>query len=531
MIGIFIIIVMAIALIAAAGYGIMVLMDSSGISINLQRNMVRMDVIASAIKSSIRMENGQVMVPIGTLAGEYVARISPSIAPFSKTTWGKDIVYCPVSPNDPIDVTTSIRNGSSETYEVSVSLIGGIPYMSGGGPDNPALLAQLRERHVVGLLIAPDMTGSSASSPKCLDVTLSGDTFVVQGGDVTVVTDVQSDGTGYGRVFVLSPEGPVPPGAMVINSIENAASYIVNYSLPDATIILPDGEQSVRHKEFEELLAASAGRTIRLKGSGASILKIDYSGAPSSDEGVMQTDGTLLVTGVTFKGYVSDVQSMDIIAVVGPTGVLSLSDSMIGGLRVHGGKASLGNGAVIAPTYSASARSEPASVFGGSLFIARNDVPIILSAGAAAGLTVRGGDVSISGAIAMSLAPGGKAFVASGGGRISAASSSATVTVNNAAAIPLSASLTLSDDISVSGLGIRQNLVTSGHVICADGSEACEAICPTGSVLSWGECGSTNFHPVAGFEANADGTSWTCRWASAGGVIGPRARAVCSTLP
>jgi hypothetical protein len=531
MIAIFIIIVMAIALIGAAGYGIMALMDSSGISVAIQRNVVRMDIVSAAIRAGVRMDNGRVLVPVNA---DFTTRLAPAIAPFTKTTWGRDIVYCPVSPSDP--VAGNEEHVLGDDYAVTIKAVGGLPYVSGGGPGDATLLQAMRDRHVIALLISPDMTAKKDDpAPKCSQITLSNEAFNVPGGEVVAVNDVQAAGTGYGRVFVLSTSGSpisIPPGAVAINSVESAASYIINYGLPDATIRLPAGESGIDYKVFEALQDASSGRTIRFIGTGASVLRIDYPASSTvSGDAAIRINGSMEINGVAVKGYKDGVEAIDMIADVLPAGVLSLVDSSVGGLRVSGGKAYLGLDAEIAPRYSAAARAEPVIAFGGQVFVAGNSTPVVSSSAAAVGMKASGGDIAVAGPIIMSLAPGGKAFATFGGGRLSAGTSNASVKVNTDAAGPIDANVTLSDKVSLSGTGIKRSLVTSGVVACADGSDTCQAVCPTNSIVAWGECGSTNGHALAGFGVDDAGTSWTCRWTPPSTVAAPTAKAVCSALP
>jgi len=524
MIALFIIIIMTIALIGAAGYGVMSLMDSSGIAMNIQRNAARMDVISTAIRANSRMENGRIIVPV---AADLSARLNTSIAPFSKTTWGKDIVYCPVSSGDPIDVRKLVGGD----YEVSTTKIGTQLYVTGGNVSNLSTAQALRDRNVIAMLISPDISSKSGDAlPRCSDVTFKNEDFNVSGGDVTIVSDIQSNGMGFGRVFVIANGGgPVPPGAIAINSFESAASYIVNYGLPDATIKL-SAEQVINYLEFQRLLDAVAGRTVRLQGSG-SLLKIDYSGSAVSTDANVHVDGNFSLSGVSVRGYVNGTEAIDVVANVGPAGVLSLANSSIGGLRTVGGKAFLDVGASIVPAHSAAARAEPVIAFGGQIFAAANVTPVVSSPSAPIGMKAYGGDISIAGPIAMSLLANGKAFEASAGGRVTAASATASVSVNANPAIAVDAAMTMSDKVAASASGIKRNLITNGNVSCPDGSASCEAVCPDKSIIAWGECGSSNEQPLSTFGTNDTGTSWICRWSSPAAVVGPRVKAVCSALP
>jgi hypothetical protein len=526
MIALFIIIIMAIALIATAGYGIMALMDSSSIAINLQRNVVRLDIIGSAIRAGIRMEDGRVLVPV---SNDYSTRLTTSVAPFSKTTWGKDIIYCPVSPNGP--VAGNEEHILGDDYSVTTRIVGGLTYVSGGGPGDQTLLEIMRARHVIALLISPDINGSHPT-PKCSDVTFANEMFSVTGGDVTPINDVQTAGNGFGRVFVLSATGDIPPGAIAINSVESAASYITNYGLPDATIRLPAGVHPIGYKAFVDLQEAVSGRTIRLIGSGGAVLKVDYANAAGiASDALMRVNGTMEITGVAIKGYKGDVEAVDIVADIAPAGVLSLIDASVGGLRVSGGKAYLGSGSTVSPLYSAAARAEPVIAFGGQIFAAANTNAVVSSSAALFGMKASGGDIAVAGPIFMSLAPSGKAFATFGGGRVTAGSSSATVRVNLAAAAAVEPSITMSDKVSLSGTGLKRNLVTSGVIACADGAASCDAVCPQDSVIAWGECGSSNGHPLASFGADDAGAGWSCRWSVPAGVVAPTAKAVCTALP
>lgn len=525
MIALFIIIILIITLTGAAGYGIMSLLDSSGIAMNVQRNVVRLDTISTAIRMNSRMENGRIIVPV---LSDLSTKLNTSIAPFHKTTWGKDIIYCPVSLGDPIGERQFLGN---DDYEVSISKIGSQTYVTGGNVQNISTAQALRDRHVIAMLISPDISSNSEELPKCSDVVFSNDNFSVSGGDVTIVSDIQSNGVGYGRVFVITNGGAVPPGTIAINSFESAASYIVNYGLPDATIRIPGGEQVITYSAFQALQDAVAGRTIRLQGDTGSVLKIDYSDTMVSSEANMRIDGNFSLTNVAVRGHVNNIDSIDVVADVGPAGFLSLIDSSIGGLRTQGGKVFLGAGASISPIHSPSVQLEPVVSFGGQIIASGNSTAVVSSPIAPIGMKTYGGDIVIAGPIFMSINAGAKAFEAFSGGRIAAASATATVSVNAAPAVTVNAAMTLSNKVAVSSLGIKRNLITNGIVACADGSSECEAVCPEGSIISWGECSSANGQSLASFGANDLGTSWVCRWNSLGSVVGPKAKAVCSMLP
>lgn len=530
MIAIFIIIIMAIALIGAAGYGIMTLMDSSGIAINIQRNTVRLDIISASIRAGLRIEDGQVLIPV---SADLKTRLTPAIAPYSKTTWGKDIVYCPISPINAAGATELLGSGD---YEVSITTIGGLPYVSGSNLTfgDGAKLADIRNRHIVALLISPDMNGSG-DAPACSQVTydIATSTFSVTGGDVLAVSDVQSEGRGYGRVFVIDPTGPIPPGAIAINSVESAASFIVNYGLPDATIKLKSGENEITEVGFNALQTAIAGRTLRIEGDadGTSFLRINYTSG-SENHRSMNVNGNLELTRVSLKGFVGAAAAIDVVGQVGPAGILSMRDSSLGGLRVSGGKTALGVGATIMPSHSSPIMLEPISVSGGQLFLQGNGTNVVASSTAPVGVKVYGGDAAVAGPISMGLVVDGKPFETFGGGRVMAAASNASVSVNGGASEAIVAGMTFSEKVAVSGAGVKRNLVTAGALACAEGTTSCQATCQADAILAWGECGSADGGPLSGFGANDEGTAWTCRWPTPAVVESLRTvKAVCSVLP
>lgn len=545
MISIFIMIVIAIALSAAAGFGILTLLKGSETALLIQRNQVRIDTVVNSIRSYVRVDGKRVLVPLalldasGGVPAELKTRL-PSLSPFTTTTWGAPIVYCPAAPSEigaPPSGTTSgilvndLKSGT-ETYDVEITKLGGVAYVSAGGPGDEAFRTLLRDKRIVALVISPDPSGETV--PRCEDVSLGSDgaTFIADGGSVVAVYDLPRLGDGH--VFVLSPNGSLPSGfpagSNVVRSLIDAATNIRNYRIRDATVFIKDGSTSVPAADLSELVSAASGRSIRLTSNNGGSLAVE---AVSGPEVVLPIDGTFELSKVSLSSSAADIGFRPV-----SMGRLVIKDATIGFLRNTGGDVTLRGNVSVSPAHSLTAQQEPISSIGGRVMI--DNVPsVVNSAIASVGVFARGGDVTILGNTNMTLAAGAKAFRTEMGGRILPTTTDAVVTINTingTTSVPIESIVTFGTSasegqiVSVSGKGTGRSLVFAEQG-CADGTPECTASCIGESVIAWGECSTSNNSPLSGFGAAPDGRSWTCRWSDPLTGVSPKAKAVCSKLP
>jgi len=558
MISLFVIMVIVIAVSAGAGYGLLALVRSSETALLIQRNQVRMDTVVNTIRSYVRVDGGRVLVPATLEGASYVAK-APSFSPFVTTTWGKPIVYCPVRLSGSGATGASMSMGAAGSYPVSIVTLNGKPYVSNGGPTfesatATALSAGGRHENVVAFVISPEISGTTV--PSCALVRLASDnsTFTVDGGIVTAVYYAADQASATTRQIAFSADGSTPtgvaPGTQIVSTIEQATETIVRLGLSDTTIRFYDDTSKPRVQQnfvpvedMASLAAASAGRTIRLVGEAGARLRVLHAAAPAGSLSVLKADGVMELSGIDVEGWVgadrpSATKSADVAFAAGPTGRLSMKDTIIGAVRNLGGEVSLLSNVSVRPLYGAQALEYPILGSGGRIFIDGGSSSLVVSSAAAAGVYVRGGDATVYGPVGMTIAPSGEAFWSDGGGRVLPATSLATVAVNGAAAVPVLSSATFGtkgstspEPVEVSANGAGRTLVVSTVQTCADGSTNCTATCPTDSTVAWGECGSANGFALAGFGSDATGRQWTCRWPSPSSVTAPSAKAVCSKLP
>lgn len=564
MISLFVIMVIIIALAAGAGYGLIALVRSTETSLLVQRNQVRMDTVANMIRSYVRVNGGQVLVPATVDGGTYVAR-APSFSPFNTTTWGKPIVYCPVRVSGSGTLDASISMGAAGSYPVSIVNLNGKPYVSNGGPaldasTLAALSAGGRHEGIVAFVISPEISGSVV--PSCAQVRLASDnsTFVVDGGIVTAIYYAADQASATTRQVVFSADGSLPsgaaPGTQVVSSIEQLTETITRLGLSDTTVRFYDdsakpleSQNFVKSEDMVELAAASSGRTIRLVGGADAKLRVLHGTSPAGAMSIFRADGVMEMRDIELEGWVGTgpaaaVKSVDVGFAAGPTGKVSLKGTILGAIRNLGGEVSILTGVSVRPLYSSAtagdpgARTHPILGSGGRIFIDGGSPSLVVSPTAVAGVYVRGGDVTVYGPVGMTVDTDEEAFWSDGGGRVLPATTAATVSVNGGAPVPVMGAATFGtkgsvdpEPVDITGNGVGRSLVVSATLACADGSNDCTATCPTDSLVAWGECGSSNGFALSGFGADVTGRQWTCRWASPSAVTAPTAKAVCAKLP
>jgi len=547
MLSIFILIIIAIALCASVGFGILQLIRSSDTTLLVQRNQVRVDTVVNTLRSYIRSDSGRTIVPAAVVSGtgipsEIPARV-PSIAPFTTTPWGAPLVYCPAAPSEastPGGTVVNERDGDSETYDVELVEQGGVVYVAAGGPGTSVLRQTLRTRRVVGLVISPNPY--SEGVPQCADVELASDgvTFIVPGGSVAVVYDLI--GNSVPNELVFSPDGTIPAaapsGARAVRSIADVVSYFTSYGIRDLSLTFPSGVHEVDAEEIADLASATKGKTLRIAGDGSTELRIVFGSAPAGNLSVIRFDGSVDLDGISLTGQAGNA-GIDVVVAAGPGGKISLRDVSAAGVRNFGGEFALLGTTRLTPTHSADATSEPVVTSGGRVVIETSGI-VINAPSAEVGVLARGGDVTVLSNTAMVLGSENSAFRAEAGGRILPAFAGLEVEITAGGATqsyPIVSAITFGTEngndpvVSITANGVGRTLLTSPLQICEDGSANCSAECPENSVVAWGECGSDNDHPLAAFSADASGRQWTCRWAAPATVSKPTAKAVCSSLP
>lgn len=551
MFSIYIMLIVAIAMTAALGFGILSLIKTAETSLGVQKNQTRMATISASIRSYVRTDGDDVLIPIevnDSPDGNFVARI-PGFAPFSTTVWGGEIVYCPVSPSDATGtgtVTNAHPQDDDESYDVDFTTEGTVTYITAGGPAT-ADLTVIRNNGVIAMLLAPGP--NSDGGLRCSDVELAddGQTLLISGGSVTVISDIPAETDG--KTFVLSSGNysgsRKVDASMIVGGFSDITSYLEGYGTRDVEIMLPsqDSEETnithyVSTADLTALLNAAEDKTIRLTGDGAGArLGVDIDDGSEADlewEAVIK--GKLVVSNVEIEGYEVDnsgetpvrTRTADAGLSVAAGGELVTENTSVSHLIVNGGEATLSEGSRIRPEHGTSNFEIPVRVTGGRLVVdpADNATERFLEAVTATNaILVSGGSADFVSSFHALLGSGTERLVlATDGGTISRASPSVTASVTRA-------SVTQTESIPV-----LPEVVTVDNT-CADDDDTCSVMCPDVTIsssdpvretfLAWGECSSTDGAAIAGTATGADRKSFTCAWQLPAAVEAPTAKAFC----
>lgn len=549
MLSIFIMLIVAIAMAAAIGFGILSLIKTAETSLGVQKNQTRLAAVSASIRSYVRTDGDDVLIPIevtGAPTGSFSATL-PSFVPYSTTVWGKPLIYCPVSPSDAIGagtVTNVIDNDDDEEFDVDYTTEGTVTYISAGAPQT-AVLADLRANGVIALILSPGP--NSDGNLRCSDVELAddGETVLIDGGSVRTVSDIPAETDG--KTFVLdqgSYNGSRKTNAsMLIGGFADITSYVRGYGARDVEVILPAQDASsdpvvhyISKEDLSSLLDEMKGRTLRLTGeAGGSTIGVEVlQGEETDKEWEAEVRGKLVVSDVSIEGYevtapgVGRTRTIDVGLNVSNGGDLTLENAVISHIRVAGGRAAMNSGAKVRPEYGTSNFEIPLRVEAGSLLIDPEDSlasPFLEAVTATNAILVSGGSTEVKSSFSATLgAATERLFLATDGGRISRASPDVVASVTRAGTTVDEAVPVLSEVVETSNT-------------CADDSESCSIVCPSVSISSsdaaretfvaWGECSSSDGAAISGTVTAADRQSFTCAWQLPAAVVAPTAKAFC----
>lgn len=497
MLSIFIMLVIAIALCAGIGYSILTLIKSGEVSLGIQKNQVRMERIAEAIRSNIRFEAGSVLIPVDVVDGKPLNRV-PMVSPFTQTAYGKDIVYCPVSDvavdDDAAEGDAKVMSqGGIDTYDVRIrEFPGDRTYVSAGSPGSE-IDADLVKNGVVALLIspAPNTTEVLSCEDVKFDEELGSENFnvLIDGGSVTPVFVVNPDAAGL--VFSL-PSDEHPTGSIAVAGLGDAIEYIKRFHVLDATILVPE-DQVAPIKDVAVLADVEPGRTIRLKGDkNPTIIKL--SGSTSGNEATISFNGRTYLENVALEGD----GAFDIALVATETAEVYMYGAGVGRVVSDGGKIFIGEDSFIQPTYSTSA--SPIVVNGGSVTLTESSAATVVAPEASTVIKVNGGNLFLNGQPTIEASDTATLVDVSGNGAVS----------GNGTRTEVHASRPSTSEVE----SVTPKLKTASET-CADGDITCSVSCEAGTTVAYGSCGSTDGHPLASFGVDNDGSGYTCQWANA----------------
>lgn len=535
MLSIFIMLFIAIGVAAGIGYAIVTLISTAQTSLTVQANQVRTQNVSNSIRAGLTVDGTKVLLPVRMDNGSVIARL-PDSSPFSTTTSGADIVFCPAFPNDGSGTTlvNPLGEDGSEEYEVTTMKLAGKTYATGGHAvykDND-VKDRLAEMGVIAYLLSPQPNYKHPL--ECRNVELASDnyTLLVSGGSVVPIYTITTDARG--SVFTLWNGEDVPPGYngsdRVVRTFADVASFINKYSLTDVTVRLPSTLPPVALSDFQAFLEAGASRTLRivpgddnqgkpLDHAKLTIVSIDENGLkePVNSANVyVPVKGSLRVDDVDVVG-----SGFDIALEATSSGEVALNDAKVNGLKTNGGRISATGISTIRAEVGDDTGNNPVYAVGGEIILGPETSVVAPTAFVV--FRANAGSIILSQGLNVATSETAVLVAQQNGGRV---------------VVPVvdQANATLS--VSRDGVGGPESIATKATVkeVCGDGDALCEAVCTGGRVPVSGSCSNdsgtplVSFGPVERFNGNGDPlppNSYGCEFAAMPPVSNPKATAVC----
>lgn len=536
MLSIFIMLFIAIGVAAGIGYAIVTLINTAQTSLSVQANQVRLQNVSNSVRAGLTVDGTKVLLPVLMENGKVAARL-PQSSPFSTTTSGADIVFCPAFPGEGsgTDLVNSLVQGGSEEFSVTTTTLAGKPYaIAGHAGYGDAVKERLAEMGVIAYLLSPQP--NYKQTLKCGDVEMAPDnyTLLVSGGSVVPIYTVTTDARG--SVFTLWDDETTPPGYngsdRVVRTFADVAAFIRQYSLTDITVRLPATLPSVPLEDLRALVDAAASRTLRIvPGDDANgnplqhaELTITSQGAVTSGNVYLPVKGTLRIDDVDLVGT-----GFDVALEATSTGEVILADSTVAGLMTSGGQISTSGSTTIRPDVGDDTGNNPVYALGGQIILGSGTS--VQAPAAVMVFRANAGNIVVPQDLAVTTSGTAVLSAQQNGGRV---------------VVPLGSVVDEGGQIIVPSLSVTRNGVTAVEPIastretvshlCGDGEASCEAICQGGKVLVSGGCSNGSGTPLVSFgpvEAlNAQGmplppVTYSCAFAASPVVTDPKATAVC----
>lgn len=528
MLSIFIMLFIAIGIAAGIGYAIVTLINTAQTSLTIQSNQVRLQNISTAVRSGLTTDGGNVLLPISIDDdGRIIARL-PSASPFTTTTNGSPIVYCPAFPTagSGSSMVNEFKDGGSEQFDVTVADLAGKKYITAGHAPGieGAKLDRLNEMGVVAYLLSPQPNYKGAL--ECGSIELASDeyTMLIDGGTVmpiyTVTTDARSS------VFVLSADGVTPSGYngtdRVVRKLSDVTNFVKQYQIADVTVKFPSSIDVIGLDEFAAFLQTGDSRNIRLVPDQNVIhatIELKSDDVPNRNV-YLATKGNLVLSGITLDG-----DGFDVAIDAGATSNVSLIDSQVAALRSSGGRISTEGDTRIVPADGFDTVLQPVQAEGGLITIRSSASPAIDGRESVNMFYANGGTINLASGLRVEANPvhtlTSQLFLNENGGKtvVTAASTGQTpfLTVKRQAGY-------MNEEIKASTFSTRQQIVMT----CASGAADCTATCPVGKQVVTGYCNASNGGHISAFGPNAEETAFTCAF---GGLVTmpapPRVTAAC----
>jgi hypothetical protein len=530
MLSIFIMLFVAIGVAAGIGYSIVTLINTAQTSLTVQANQVRLQNVSNSVRAGLTVDGTKVLLPVQMdNDGKAVARL-PDSSPFSTTTSGADIVFCPAFPNAGSGTTLVNPLGAdgSEEFEVTKMELAGKTYVTGGHAvykDND-VKDRLSQMGVIAYLLSPQPNYKHFL--ECGNVELAPDnyTLLVSGGSVVPIYTITTDARG--SVFTLWDGEDVPPGYngsdRVVRSFADVASFINKYSLTDVTVRLPSTLPTVALSDFQAFMEAGASRTLRLvPGDDAqgtplehATLTIASEGAIGSGNVYFPVKGALRVDGVDLKGA-----GFDIGLEATSSGAVALANAKLGGLKTTGGRISTEGSSVIQSEVGDDTGNNPIHAVGGEIILGPETT--VVAPTAVMVFRANAGSIILSQGLNVSTSETAVLTAQQNGGRV-------VIPVGDQGGALLS--------VTRDGVTGSESIASRASVseVCGFGDTSCEAVCTGGRVPVSGACSNTSGTPLVSFgpveRFNADGdplppNAYGCEFASIPPVSAPKATAVC----
>lgn len=506
MISIFIMLIVAISLVAGVGYATLTLIRSGEASLLVQKNQVVVETVAASVRSGLSFGDGRILVPVATDGdgdGAVPLHAMPDVAPRKDTAYGRPFVHCPVGEALGATVPNWTPSGEADPEEAlpypALVLEGpnGLRYVAATGHDSTAW-SEMRNRGIVAFILSPPP--NALGTPDCRDVFFAdpenGDwTLVMPDGSGVTAIYASPPWNGMRTLMVGDPEGfDLGPDPLLLGSLEDAARYASRFGVQAADIRLQPGPHSVSAAGLASLASGPASRSVEIKSLAAGAT-VDVTDGPAA---AFQVKGSLSLEHVAFDP--ADSVSFD----VGPSGSFVATGLEAEGVTVTGGAASL------------------VDVELGSVTVSGGTVRLGGDSGIRSRIAVAGGNLHLANGDLIVIASDQRPFSATGNGTVSAAASPYPVTVVDP----------LTDVPSL--VSYVPGPVSVSNEDCGADPWTCAAECPVGKEAVSGGCWllDSSVNPLIGSGASADGTRWQCAWSGVPDHIvsppGPkRAQALC----
>lgn len=493
-------------LITIAGYQLLSMYQSSQVAIAVLQNQTRLQMVAAQVRSSLAVVDGRTGVPVRSDLSAGV----PPVTPFTTTSSGAPILFCPVLPGEVVQGRAFGNAAGAESWQVGTTERDGLTYVVSGVPGGPDD-ARISAMGVVAYLVSPQP--NAKTPPRCADARVAedGSTILVKGGSVVPVFDSVPDADSAS--FVLSADGSRPDFATTADrtarSLDEVLDFVRHYDVHDVRLRL-SGAETVSGDTLDALLSISYGRTVRFEGPSGVRATLSISGGPSPAQGVTEISsrGNAVFSNVSLVS----ASGGEVLVSARPGGSALLEGAQVSRVRSNGGSVTLSRSTRIVPGATA---TPPIYADGGAVTIDVEDsdaAPFMGATTAPAAMSAAGGDVVLKGDARFQIGAAA-AFQQLPGGRLKYGTAGARLLVDR-------------------GAGYAPEAVTDLQRVtqsCADGSDSCTASCPVGKTVAWGECGSANGAPLSSFSADASGAGYTCQFSSMSVALAPRAAVVCRT--